>query len=67
MIEAFNQIGKVPQIISIKKFINCVVMKDAKLCIIWYFNGKVYFGGWNRYQGQGHKDGVGLEWHPGSN
>ena len=48
MIEAFQSIDKIPQIISIKKYINCVVMRDTKLCIIWNFNGKVYFGGWDR-------------------
>ena len=46
MLLAFSSINKIPQIVCIKKFINCVVMRDTKLCIVWNFNGKVYFGGW---------------------
>ena len=37
-----------PQIVSIKKYTNCIVMRDKKLCILWNYNGKVYFGGWDK-------------------
>lgn len=53
MMTIFNAVGMQPQIVSIKKYINCVVMRDAKLCILWYFNGKIYFGGWK------NKDSIG--------
>lgn len=68
MLLAFSSIDKVPQIISIKKYTNCVVMRDTKLCIVWNFNGKVYFGGWtkNNMLTEGNKHGIGLEWVPGS-
>lgn len=45
-------------------------MRDAKLCILWYFNGKIYFGGWKNKDsigGDGNKDGIGIEWVPSSN
>ena len=69
MTQAFKSIDKIPKIVSIKKFINCVVMRDTKICIIWNYNGKVYFGGWNRngVMAEGNKNGIGLEWIPESN
>lgn len=48
MLEVFSYIGISPQIVSIKKYINCVVMREKKLCILWNFNGKIYFGGWKK-------------------
>lgn len=37
-------------------------MRDKKLCVLWNFNGKVYFGGWRKADGvgEGVKDGVGV-------
>ena len=48
MLKAFNSIGVIPYIICIKKYSNCVVMRDKKLCILWNFNGRVYFGEWDK-------------------
>ena len=48
MLEAFSHVDMAPQIVSIKKYINCAVMRDKKLCILWNYNGKVYFGGWDK-------------------
>ena len=62
MQEAFSHLDLTPQIVSIKKFSNCVIMRDKKLCILWNFNGKVYFGGWkgDMVSSEGVKDGVGV-------
>lgn len=37
-------------------------MRDKKLCILWNFNGKVYFGEWdkNNTQSEGNKQGIGF-------
>ena len=45
------------------------MMREKKLCILWNFNGKVYFGGWKGEMigCEGVKEGVGVEWFPGSN
>lgn len=48
MLEAFSHVDMAPQIVSIKKYLNCAVMRDKKLCILWNYNGKVYFGGWDK-------------------
>lgn len=66
MLEVFSFVGINPQIVSIKKYINCVVMREKKLCIVWNFSGKIYFGGWKRDQSlaEGNKDGIGVEWVP---
>ena len=34
MLEVFSFVGINPQIVSIKKYINCVVMREKKLCIV---------------------------------
>ena len=46
MKDIYEYIGITPQIVSIKKYVNCVMMceKMRKLCVLWYFNGKIYFG-----------------------
>ena len=51
-----------PQIVSIRKYSNCIVMRDKNLCILWNYNGKVYFGGWdkNNMLTSGNKHGIGL-------
>ena len=77
MQEIFNHVDLVPQIVSIKKYVNCVMMCDKKLCVLWSFNGKIYFGGWDRNRGiqgsnsrmltEGNKQGMGMEWIPSSN
>ena len=68
MISAFSHVGINPQIVSIKKYVNCAILRDHRLCILWNFNGKVYFGGWDRNNmlTEGNKHGVGLEWVPKS-
>ena len=72
MLEIFKYIDINPQIVTIKKFINCVMMCDKRLCILWSYSGKVYFGGWDRNQNlsnshnqsrmltEGNKHGIGL-------
>ena len=68
MISAFSHVGITPQIVSIKKYVNCAILRDRRLCILWNFNGKVYFGGWDRKNmlTEGNKHGIGLEWVPAS-
>lgn len=43
-------------------------MREKRLTILWNFNGKVYFGGWDRgnMMTEGNKHGIGLEWVPSS-
>ena len=43
-------------------------MREKRLTILWNFNGKVYFGGWDRSNmlTEGNKYGIGLEWVPSS-
>ena len=62
MISAFSHIGITPQIVSIKKYVNCAILRERRLCILWNFNGKVYFGGWDRKNmlTEGNKHGIGL-------
>lgn len=49
MTDIFSYFNIVPQIVSIKKYLNCVMLmlKDKEYCILWYFSGKVYVGKWN--------------------
>ena len=43
-------------------------MRDKNYSIFWNFNGKVYFGGWDRdnTKTEANKHGIGLEWVPKS-
>jgi hypothetical protein len=62
MVSLFAQVGLNPQIVSIRKYMNCVVMKDKNLCIFWHFNGRIYFGGWSNKNSisDGNKNGIGM-------
>ena len=68
MVEAFSHLDITPQIVSVKKYTDHVVMREKRLCIIWNYNGKVYFGGWDRdcMLTDGNRHGIELEWVPAS-
>ena len=58
------------------------MMCDKRLCILWAYSGKIYFGGWDKNTEahnmlsnqnthlqrltEGTKNGVGIEWIPTS-
>ena len=52
---------------SVKKYKNCVsFVLDEKRSVIWYYEGRFYFGGWILSKsGEGEKNGWGYEFIPG--
>ncbi len=52
-----------------KKYKNCVFLSlgsHPHHHVLWHFSGKFYMGGWKvNEQGEGEKDGEGLEVSPG--
>lgn len=53
--------------LNIKKYKNCVYFsKNQYENILWYFDGRFYFGEWKiLLNGEGEKSGKGLEYVPG--
>ena len=49
---------------SIRRYNNCVVVVRGEIGLVWHFSGRVYLGGWNQAEGEGGKQGLGLEWSP---
>lgn len=52
---------------SVKKYKNCVFFNlgDKNTNILWYFDGRFYFGEWQIYvTGEGEKSGEGFEYVP---
>jgi len=50
-------------VLSVKKYKNCVSFTlDSDRTILWYYEGKFYYGGWiiNK-DGEGEKNGWGYE------
>ena len=52
---------------TVKKYKNCVFFNTEKNHnILWYFDGRFYFGEWNvNLMGEGQKSGWGFEYLPG--
>lgn len=52
-------------IVSIKKYTDRVEIKNKNLCIIWYYDGRGYFGQWKggeQILANLNRHGVGLLW-----
>jgi hypothetical protein len=49
------------QMMTIRRYSNCVVVLVEDLAIISYFSSHIYFGSWQN----GCKNGLGFEWSPG--
>ncbi len=49
------------------KYKNCVLYRlNDEINIVWYYDGRFYFGGWEvNLIGEGKKEGFGLEIVPG--
>ena len=54
------------KLIKINKYSNCIQYSISETVnIIWYFDGRFYFGGWKSIgNGQGDKFGEGLDYWP---
>ena len=62
-----NLKGEKSATLSVKKYRNCVsFILDQDRTVIWYYEGKFYYGGWIVNQsGEGEKVGWGYEYYPG--
>lgn len=52
---------------SVKKYKNCVsFILDRDRTILWYYEGKFYYGGWKtNNSGEGEKNGWGYDYSNG--
>jgi hypothetical protein len=52
--------------LHVKKYKNCVsFILDSTRTILWYYEGKFYYGGWDiKGSGEGEKTGWGFEFSP---